>query len=52
MYEGRNPGVEKVDTNVGTKKFGPPGAGAVAVAGGRDESPMPEAAKDKAWESS
>ena len=46
-------GAEKVDKKVGTTKlFGLPEARGVAVAGGEDAKPTPEAAKDEAWATS
>ena len=46
-------GVEKVDTKVQTTTlFGLPEARGVAMAGGEDAKPVPEAAKDEAWAAS
>jgi len=43
-------GAENVDTKEGTTKlFGLPEARGVAVAGGEEVKPLPEAAKDDAW---
>ena len=46
-------GMEKADSRVGTTKlFSLPEARGVAVAGGEDEKPVPEAGKDEAWAAS